>query len=204
MGCIRTLPLSEIKTATTISYEAAYLSKSFNYGTFYWGPVIDGDVIQDHPLTEYRKGHFTKVPFMVDRNFWEGFSFTNTSLKTEEDLRSDLSALWHDPDQQYAETALTLYPESSYNVSNMRELVYYEQLKASMGVESLSDAFVRKSILYSDATIGCPSAYIAQSVAATGLPSFKMVFNASLQLHGATTPILYSNIIDSTSAAIPH
>lgn len=165
--------------------------------------MIDGDVIQDHPLTEYRKGHFTKVPFMADRNYWEGFSFNNVSLKTEEDLRSDLSAIWHDPDQQYAETVLKLYPESSYNTSNLQELVYYEQLKASMGVESLSDAYVRRSILYGDATISCPSAYIAQSVAAAGLPSYKMIFNASFQIHGATTPSLYSNITNSTSATIP-
>lgn len=140
---------------------------------------------------------------MADRNYWEGFSFNNVSLKTEEDLRSDLSAIWHDPDQQYAEAVLKLYPESSYNVSNLQELVYYEQLKASMGVESLSDAYVRRSILYGDATISCPSAYIAQSVAAAGLPSYKMIFNASFQIHGATTPSLYSNFTNSTSATIP-
>ncbi|RYO89775.1 hypothetical protein DL766_002638 [Monosporascus sp. MC13-8B] len=197
LSCLRGLPLSDIKTATNISYEKAYLSKSFAYGTYYWAPVIDGDVIQDHPLTEYRNGHFTKVPLMVDRNFWEGFYFTNTSLRTVEDLRSDLSALWHDPDQQYAETALTLYPESSHNVSNLQDLVYYEQLKAALGAESLSDAFVRRSLLYGDATINCPTTYIAQSVADAGLPTFKMVFNASFQLHGASYPSLYSDTINT-------
>ncbi|RYP71489.1 hypothetical protein DL771_004744 [Monosporascus sp. 5C6A] len=197
LPCLRALPLSEIKTTTRISYEKARLSKSFAYGTYYWGPVIDGDVIQDHPLTEYRNGHFTKVPLMVNRNFWEGFGFTNTSLSTIEDVRSDLAALWHDPDQQYAETALTLYPESSHNVSNLQELVYYEQIKAALGVESLSDAFVRRSLLFGDAIVNCPTTYIAISVADAGLPAFKMVFNASFQLHGATAPYLYSDIINA-------
>jgi carboxylesterase type B len=200
--CLRGLSLAEIQATTRVSYVRAYLSKAFAYGTFYWGPVIDGEIIQDHPLSEYRNGHFTKVPLMVDRNYWECLSFTNTSLTTIDEVRSDLAGLWHDPDQQYAETALTLYPESSYNATRLQELVYYDEILEIVGAESLSDAFVQRSYILGDALIGCPSTYIAQSVADAGLPTYKMVFNASFQIHGATSPSLYSDIINADGSVI--
>jgi carboxylesterase type B len=202
LSCLRGLPSSEIKTSAATATNKAREIKSLAYGLAYWGPVIDGDVLLDHPLTEYRKGHFTKVPLIIDHNFWEGLAYTRVSLQTTEDVLSDLSALWHDADQQYAETALSLYPESSHNASNLKDLTYYEQFKELLGGQEPSNAFVQRSLLFGDAIVNCPTTYIAQAVAEAGLPAFKMVFNASHQLHGATDASVYSSDINGTFVII--
>jgi carboxylesterase type B len=196
LACLRYLSISDIQLATEASYDDAYLKKQYAYGAFYWGPVIDGQIIQNHPFEEFRDGHFAKVPLMVDHNFAEGFRFTNVSLQTEQDVISDLSALWHEPNHYHAEMAMSLYPESSYNSSTLENLVYLEEIKQAYGVDSLSDAFAQRSALFGDAIVNCPTTYIARSVADAGIPVYKMVFNAGHQTHGATSNYLFSDEIN--------
>lgn len=193
LECMRSLSTAEIQTATTISYDVAYNEKQFGYGTFYWGPVIDGEVIRDHPLEELRNGHFTKVPIIVDHNFDEGFIFSNYSITDEDEIRSDLETLWQDSDGYYTEVALRLYPESVYNESHFKELRQYQRIEQEVLNGSLSASFARRSAIFGDAIVSCPSSYVATSVAKAGLPVYKLIFDSGSQFHGTTIGFFLGN-----------
>ncbi|KAK7408482.1 hypothetical protein QQX98_009349 [Neonectria punicea] len=197
LRCLRELSIKDIQTAARDVSVAAYLAKEYPYGTYYWGPVIDGSSIRANPQEEFRNGHFIKVPIIVDRNFDEGFIFSNTSISTEEELMSDLEALWHDKDGYFPKIALDFYPESVYNTSHLDDLPVRGLLKTAGAInDSLSNAFVRRSALFGDAIVNCPSTYIAQAVAEAGVPAYKLVFNAGYQLHSATGSFLFNNYTD--------
>ncbi|KAF7553050.1 hypothetical protein G7Z17_g3908 [Cylindrodendrum hubeiense] len=164
LRCLRNLPIADIQAATRASTVTAYLAKQYAYGTFYWGPVIDGNIIRANPEEEFRDGHITKVPVLVDRNFDEGFIFSNTSVKGEDEVVSDFAALWHDSNGYFADIALALYPESKYNTSHLDDLPVYQLLKEA-----------------------------AQAVAEVGMPAYKLVFNSGYQFHSATGYFIYSN-----------
>ena len=195
--------MNEIRAATEKSYHDAYAAQEYAHGTYYWGPAIDGEIIADHPHAEFSNGHFTQVPVMVDRDFDEGFLFTNYSLSTEVEARSDLFTLWQDTTQYYTNIALKLYPEAAYNETYLRNEIYnYEDL-TSLGIpiNELTSSFVRRSAIFSDAVVNCPSLHIAKSVAHAGLPAYKLVFNAGYQFHGATGSFLFSNVTNGALLA---
>ncbi|KAH7015865.1 Alpha/Beta hydrolase protein [Ilyonectria destructans] len=198
LRCLRKLPVADIQLATRASTVAAYLAKQYAYGTYYWGPVIDGNIIRANPEGEFRDGHFTKVPVLVDRNFDEGFIFSNTSVTREEEVVSDLAALWHDNNGYFADIALGLYPESVYNTSHLDDLPAYKLLKEAGGItDTITNYFIRRSALFGDAMISCPTTYIAQAVADAGAPAYKLVFNSGYQFHSATGYFIYSNYINA-------
>ena len=38
----------------------------------YYGPSVDGQIIRDLPSNEFKQGHFSKIPLIVDRDGFEG------------------------------------------------------------------------------------------------------------------------------------
>ncbi|KAM0424271.1 hypothetical protein ACHAPT_010416 [Fusarium lateritium] len=198
--CLRNLTISDIQIATRGASESAYRDKKFAYGTFYWGPTIDGRIIEAHPQEEFKQGHFAQVPILVDRNFDEGFTFSNTSITTEADALSDLSAMWHDETGYYASTAWKLYSESAYNTCHLSKLPIYDLLKNAGAIkDNITNSFIRRSALFGDALVGCPTTWMAQAVAKAGLSAYKMIFNSGYQFHSATDKFLYSNYTDGLS-----
>lgn len=185
-----------MEQATRAADESAYAANEYAYGTFYWGPTIDGQVIRDHPYNEFRSGHFTKVPLMIDRDGDEGLAFTNTSIATDQDVLQDFANLWHDGTGFYAKIVMELYPESIYNASHIDDLTYFNILKQEGMSANFSDAFVRRSSAFGDAIVNCPSSYIASHFADAGLPVYKLIFNAGSQLHAATGAYLFSSYIN--------
>lgn len=134
------------------------------------------------------------MPILVDRNFDEGFIFSNTSVTTDEDAMSDLAALWHDDTGYYADTVWSLYPESSYNTCHLSKLPVYDLLKKAGAINNtLTNSFIRRSALFGDALVGCPTTYMAQAVAKAGIPAYKLIFNSGYQFHSATDKFVYSN-----------
>jgi hypothetical protein len=84
-----------LKNATQQTYIVAYeAQRRYSYGDFYYGPSIDGDLIRDLPSNEWKQGHFTKTPLLVDRNGYEGFFFSNQSELTIEGTTADLQELF--------------------------------------------------------------------------------------------------------------
>ena len=115
LSCLRNLSVSDLQRATVTSYQTAYSARQYAYGTFYWGPAVDGHAIPDYPTAAFRDGKFTKVPVLVDRDGFEGVFFTNLSLITTAEVLADLSTLWPSTAPGRLAEILALYPTSAYN-----------------------------------------------------------------------------------------
>jgi hypothetical protein len=70
LQCLRTVDSASLKIATQQTYVDAYNSDPglYAFGDFYYGPSVDGDLIRDLPSNEWKQGHFTKIPLLVDHN----------------------------------------------------------------------------------------------------------------------------------------
>ncbi|KAF2187964.1 alpha/beta-hydrolase [Zopfia rhizophila CBS 207.26] len=167
LGCLRELDEERLAVATQATYTSGYADGLYGYGNYYYGPYVDGKIIQDLPSREFKKGRFTKVPMLVDRDMYEGASFTNTSITTTEEEIMDLKVQFPYADQAFTEKLWELYPASGFN-----------------------STFWRRSAWFGDATIHCPTYYIASSLTPSNLKTYKLIFNAGTQVHAATGPFL--------------
>ncbi|KAL5318370.1 hypothetical protein ACEPPN_013430 [Leptodophora sp. 'Broadleaf-Isolate-01'] len=202
LSCLRSISTNAIQSATVQAYQTAYEAEKFAYGTFYWGPAIDGRIIRDHPIKEFRDGHFTKVPIMVDRDGYEGLLFSNFSMSTDEDLISDLSVLWPQAPESLILDAMALYSGSEYDATNLKKQPIILAFEKAGGPFNLSDAYSRRQSIFGDAIVNCPSNSIMTAVSRAGLRAYKMVFNAGSQVHGATVPYLFSETIEPSGAEV--
>lgn len=94
LACLRGLSSEQLQQANINSYNTATAQMMLAYGVFYWGPSIDGEAVRDLPSNEFKQGHFTKVPLIVNRNGYEGVIFTNISETTVAAQRADFMELW--------------------------------------------------------------------------------------------------------------
>jgi carboxylesterase type B len=125
-------------------------------------------VIRDLPSNEWKQGHFTKVPLLVDRDGYEGFCFSNQSVLTTEGTTADLQQLFPNAKQHFFDRLYQLYPPEAYN-----------------------STFWQRQTLFGDFIVNCPTYYMATAMADEGIPTYKMIFNAGDQLHGATTVFIF-------------
>jgi hypothetical protein len=70
LQCLRSVDSASLKIAAQQTYIDAYNSDPglYAFGDFYYGPSVDGDLIRDLPSNEWKQGHFTKVPLLVDHD----------------------------------------------------------------------------------------------------------------------------------------
>ncbi|KAI4598471.1 hypothetical protein KJ359_002881 [Pestalotiopsis sp. 9143b] len=201
LECLRKAPLSRLQLAAKQSFEIAYIQGDYAYGLCYWGPAVDGHIIQEGPLEAFSHGQFQKVPVLIDHDGNEGFSFSNTSITTTDEMLLDLERAW--PNETFLANALSLYPPSTYNASVIEALTAIQALRAAKGSNiSFSDAFAQGEAFFGDALINCPTEYMALAESSAGLPTYKMIFDAGPQFHGATGSYLFSDNI-STSGEFP-
>jgi carboxylesterase type B len=182
LQCLRSLDPASLKAAAQQTYVDAYHSSSpplYAFGDFFYGPSVDGDIIRDLPSNEWKQGHFTKVPLLVDHNGYEGYNYGNQSITTASDAQADLQTLWPAATTSFFDRLYQLYPREAYN-----------------------STFWQRQTLFGDYIINCPTYYMASAMADAGLPAYKLVFNAGTQLHGATSPFLF-NPNDSESKFSP-
>ncbi|THW50961.1 hypothetical protein D6D21_01632 [Aureobasidium pullulans] len=71
-----------LTNAIDASYEIGYAQGPYAYGVFYYGPAVDGRIIQDLPFQELEAGYFAKVPLITDHTTFERAGFSNLSTKT--------------------------------------------------------------------------------------------------------------------------
>jgi carboxylesterase type B len=76
LQCLRGLDATELANASYHVHQSL-LRGGYGYGSFWYGPYVDGNAIGDVPLKEFKAGHFTKVPPLIDRRQYEGYGFTN-------------------------------------------------------------------------------------------------------------------------------
>jgi len=72
--CLRTINSTQLDAAAQAAEAAGFDTRPmyYGYGDFYWGPSVDGEIIRDLPSNEFKQGHFTKVPLLVDHDGYEG------------------------------------------------------------------------------------------------------------------------------------
>ncbi|GJC85872.1 lipase 2 [Colletotrichum liriopes] len=191
--CLRRAPTGALNAAAWRAWSTALGASETIYGLFYFGPAIDGDSILGLPTDEFRAGNFSAVPVLVDRDMHEGPYFTPLTVYTEEDLLTALKALWQTVSDSTIKSILELYPPSVYNSSLVASTDWFDALAPGFDA---SAAWVQMQAIFGASIVDCPSTTIVQSVIDAGQRAWKMVFEAGIQLHGATMPYLWSEDID--------
>jgi carboxylesterase type B len=115
LGCLRSTPDDVLRNATQETYKKAYAAEEYGHGNFYYGPYVDGTLIQDLPSREFKNGNFAKIPVLVSRERWEGFSFSNQSMMTIQEETKDLHIQFQSASEEFVGTVFDLYPSSSFN-----------------------------------------------------------------------------------------
>lgn len=86
------------------------------------------------------------------------------------EITSDAMDLFPYAKQSFFDRLYQLYPRDSYN-----------------------STFFQRQQFFGDFIINCPTYYMATATADAGLATYKLVFNAGSQLHGATGVFIYSS-----------
>lgn len=113
--CLRALDAVTLANVSQVMYIKAYADKAYGYGSFYFGPYVDGKVIKDLPSREFKAGHFTKVPILIDREGYEGYAFSNQSISTLSQETEDLRTLYPYAGKDFIEELYELYPATNFN-----------------------------------------------------------------------------------------
>lgn len=169
LECLRQLSVTELRSAADEAYLTAYQNGDYGYGDFFFGPYVDGSVVQDLPSNEFKQGHFTKVPLLTNREGYEGYLFTNMSQGyTDTEMVQDLENLFPYAKQSFFSRLFQLYPRSDFN-----------------------STLFQHSAIFGDFIVACPSSYVSAALSDYGMPVWKMVFYAGSEKHGALLPFLY-------------
>jgi len=176
---LRAIPFNALGQATQATYATGYSQNLYGYGDFFYGPVVDGSIIRGLPSNEFLQGHFSKVPLIVDREGYEGVTFSNRSLSTKIEEETDLKVLWPNAGPAFFKRLFQIYPASDFNST------FFQRVK-----------------IFGDAVVTCPSYYMAMAAANYDLPVWKLVFNAGTEEHGATVPFLYSTSTTGNSTPL--
>ncbi|EMC98112.1 hypothetical protein BAUCODRAFT_32113 [Baudoinia panamericana UAMH 10762] len=168
LACLRNQSTATIVSGMQSSLDVGYLTNVYGYGDFYYGPAVDGYVIRDLPSNEFKRGHFTKVPLLTNRDGYEGYNYSPKNETTQDQETLDLQIIFPYAKQSFFKRLYQLYPADAFN----------------------STLFQRQSI-YGDYIIDCPTYYMATATSDWGQPTWKMIFNAGSQLHGADGPFLW-------------
>ena len=97
------------------SLDVGYLNQVYGWGDFYYGPSVDGSVIRALPDEEFKRGHFTKVPLIVNRDGYEGYNYSPKNETTQEEELADLGLIFPYAKQSFWTRLFQLYPADAFN-----------------------------------------------------------------------------------------
>ena len=197
VNCLRSLPTSELALLNQQVQNASYPGPGAGYGSFFFGPVVDGKFIRELPDVAFKRGHFYDVPLMVDHDayvvctYWanvpsltlssyEGDVFSNMSQTTQTAETTDAEDLFAYAGPAFFSRLYQLYPASDFN-----------------------STFFQRQTWFGDFIINCPTYYMASNAVDRNSNSsavFKLTFAAGTELHGATASFLASNVTGWPSA----
>lgn len=83
LNCLRGLSSLELLNAGSADLADSYPGPGNGYGLFWFGPVVDGEFLQELPDVAFKTGNYYKVPLLVDRDGYEGVDFSNASQTTQ-------------------------------------------------------------------------------------------------------------------------
>lgn len=171
LQCLRSLNSTALNVGAEAATLAGYTERPmlYGYGDYYFGPAVDGEYIRDLPSLELQRGHFSKVPLLVDTEAYEGYTFSNLSQTTMAEEDVDLQAIFPYAKGTFFTRLFQLYPASDFN-----------------------STFFQRQTIFGNFIIDCPTYYMASAVSDWGFPAYKMIFDAGTEMHGATRPFLHS------------
>jgi carboxylesterase type B len=117
LECLRQLPEAQLKAVSDTSYNAGYLLPGYDWGLFWYGPVVDGKFVQQLPDRAFKEGNFYHVPLIVDHGQYEGLDFTNQNWTTQAETVTDAMAMFQWWSPSFISRLFQLYPASDYNSS---------------------------------------------------------------------------------------
>lgn len=177
--CLRELSSEALGTLGQAVQNASWPGAT-GYGSFYYGPVVDGEFIRELPDQAFKAGHFYDVPLLVDHDAYEGVVFSNASETTQAEQVMDAMNLFPYAGPAFFSRLYQLYPRSDYN-----------------------STFFQRQTWFGDFIINCPTYQMASravDVNSNASAVFKLTFDAGSQLHGATGPFLQNADIDWSGA----
>ncbi|KAH7378717.1 carboxylesterase family protein-like protein [Pyrenochaeta sp. MPI-SDFR-AT-0127] len=164
---LRALPSEDIMRANfqQITFDSAY-------GTFTYGPVVDGNFAPQQPGQLLAQGRFDKdVRIMVGHNANEGTYFTPPNVRSDEALIAQLRAAYpHAPQKSLDYVTQTLYPpvfDGSYGYK---------------------DQYSRASLIISESIFTCNTNYLST---AYGNKTYSYLFAVPPAFHGLDVPYTY-------------
>lgn len=93
VACLRGLSEAELTTAGQADFNNSYPGPGDGYGTYWFGPVVDGEFLQSLPDEAFKKGEYYKVPLLVDRDGYEGVIFSDATQTTQVEETTDVSVV---------------------------------------------------------------------------------------------------------------
>jgi carboxylesterase type B len=179
IDCLRKLPTDKIKelvTSTEPRWANSINNTKYANGDFYYGPVVDGDFLQELPSEAYASGRFNPVPILINRETDEGYVFSNPN-ETAQELGQDLNALFFNPPKSFLDSLNMLYQPSAYNNS----------------------IFNQRKAIFADNYINCGSELIAASsvqYSKNASSVFKFISSASYGFHGTVSQYIYNENVN--------
>ena len=125
LNCLRSLPASALEQVNQGNQNASYPGPGDGYGTFWFGPVVDGNFVQELPSQAFKRGNFYKVPIMLDHDAYEGAIFSNMSQTTQAAETMDAQDLFPYAGPSFFSRLYQLYPRSSYNSTFFQRQSWY-------------------------------------------------------------------------------
>ena len=105
---------------------------------------------------------------------FSGFTFSNRSETTVAEETADLETLFPASTPSFLKRVYSLYSRSDFN-----------------------STFFQRQRIFGDFIIDCPTYYMS-TAASDYSPTYKMIFDAGSQLHGASNPFLFNFGFGST------
>jgi carboxylesterase type B len=105
------------------------------------------------------------MPVLASRALWEGKSFSDGNVNTNESLQADLRALIPNATDDFFARLTKLYPGQDY--------------------------YQRRVEIFGDFVVNCPTAWILSAVNAKNMSAYKLIFKDGHEKHGAEAQFIY-------------
>lgn len=200
INCLRRLSSADLTSVAQADFNNSYPGPGDGYGTFWFGPVVDGEFLQDLPDVAFKKGNYHKVPLVVDRDGYEGVIFSNVTQTTQVAETIDVSMLspWsHGSDIWTSSYPLTKYVQAQYLFPSAGP-AFFSRLYQLYPRSAYNSTFFQRQSWFGDFIINCKcSIPISDCTGMLYLPSF---LTPSPMTADKLTPIIGPTYQIATSA----
>ncbi|KAF5259390.1 hypothetical protein FOXYS1_9992, partial [Fusarium oxysporum] len=151
------------------------------YGSFGYGPVIDGDLVRDDPRALFDLGRFDRsVRVMISHNPNEGLGFAPPSSTNKE----------------YFQALQSLFPLASSSTVNYIANILYPPL--FNGTSEYTDQIRRITLTVTEAIFTCTTSALGRGYAKANGTSYSYLFDDAMGLHGTDSPFVFYNAETAT------